>query len=463
MITYLIKSIMLSGFFYLLFCVLLINNVNHHFKRFYLLFAVIVSVFIPFLHIPIVAKEFVIPPMHVILQPLQVQNDNVMYNTYQVEGANFWQLLAFISYGIVSLFLFKNFTLQVRKIILAKRNAKKVKTDSGIIFLQIGKVNPHSFFQYIFVSEDDYYEEKISPEIIQHEQLHARQLHSLDIILLELISCFFWINPFFYLYKQAVRLNHEYLADRKVVASTELHKYMQQILNYTKGENSLSLVSDIHFTNTKKRFIMMAKKTNPLQMFLTTTFSILLMATGLYFSSATAQVPPASKNHQDVIMASGTGANPAELKEYDEMLTGMTITKVLKNGKTSHGIDMAKGNLDRLAEIFYKMDETQRNERVKQTGVSIVPRQAPQKISPSQAQLNQWRDDKAYGVWLDGKRIENEKLASYKSQDFGLYFESKLSKNAVNYGKHYYQIDLYTNQEYDNINWQKNMVKFSAK
>lgn len=463
MIPYLIKSIMLSGFFYLLYYVLLSNNVNHGFKRFYLLFALIGSLVIPFVHIPIVANQNGIHPLHVILQPLQVQNDNVPYNTYPIERTNLWQMLAFISYGIVSLFLLINFTLQLRKIISAKENSKKIKTDSGIIFLHKGKVNPHSFFRYIFVSENDYYKGRLSPEILQHEQLHATQLHSLDILFLEILNCFFWFNPFLYLYKKAIRLNHEYLADRKVVAGTEMHKYMQQILNYTRVENSLSLVSDIHFINTKKRFTMMTKKTNRLQMFLATACSILFMGTGFYFSAATAQIPSNSNNHQNVIVASGTGATLTELKEYDEMLASMSSTKISNSGKQVSVLDMAKGNVDRLAEIFYKMNETQRSQRVKETGVIITPNKRPKRKSPSEIQLSQWKDARKFGVWLDGKRIANDKLASYNSGDFALYFESKLSKNAVNYGKHFYQIDLYTKQAYDNTNWGKNLLMFSDK
>jgi hypothetical protein len=54
-------------------------------------------------------------------------------------------------------------------------------------------------------------------------------------------------------------------------------------------------------------------------------------------------------------------------------------------------------------------------------------------------------------VWLDGKRISNNELTKYQPSDFGLYYVSKLSKNAVNYGKHYVQIDLYTHKYYEKV------------
>jgi hypothetical protein len=71
------------------------------------------------------------------------------------------------------------------------------------------------------------------------------------------------------------------------------------------------------------------------------------------------------------------------------------------------------------------------------------------KKSPTQAQLDKWKDAKMYGVWLDRKRINNSELIKYKPSDFGWYNVSKLEKNAINYGKHYYQVSLYSQKYYD--------------
>jgi hypothetical protein len=52
-------------------------------------------------------------------------------------------------------------------------------------------------------------------------------------------------------------------------------------------------------------------------------------------------------------------------------------------------------------------------------------------------------------VWIDEKRVPNSRLNEYTAQDFGSYFVSKLEKNAINYGKHYFQIDLMTQPAYE--------------
>ena len=51
-------------------------------------------------------------------------------------------------------------------------------------------------------------------------------------------------------------------------------------------------------------------------------------------------------------------------------------------------------------------------------------------------------------VWLDEKRIENSELNRYQASDFSLYFVSRLARNAKNYGKHVYQLNLETTKHY---------------
>ena len=71
----------------------------------------------------------------------------------------------------------------------------------------------------------------------------------------------------------------------------------------------------------------------------------------------------------------------------------------------------------------------------------------PQAV-PTDKQLETWEDAKLYGVWIDGKKVTNSILSDYSNTDFSHWDVSKLSKNAVDYGKHYYQVDLMTKEYY---------------
>ncbi|MGB3589233.1 MAG: hypothetical protein WBA23_21985, partial [Tunicatimonas sp.] len=69
--------------------------------------------------------------------------------------------------------------------------------------------------------------------------------------------------------------------------------------------------------------------------------------------------------------------------------------------------------------------------------------------APSHNQLNDWLDSEVYGVWVDGQRIDNASLAEYQSIDFSYFGVSKLAKNAKNYGKHDFQVNLQTLKQFE--------------
>jgi hypothetical protein len=78
----------------------------------------------------------------------------------------------------------------------------------------------------------------------------------------------------------------------------------------------------------------------------------------------------------------------------------------------------------------------------------IAPFPPFEKEVPTAAQLQSWENGKKYGVWINDKRVANESLTKYKASDFSHVFVSALSKNAINYGKHYVQVNLMTNAYY---------------
>ena len=76
---------------------------------------------------------------------------------------------------------------------------------------------------------------------------------------------------------------------------------------------------------------------------------------------------------------------------------------------------------------------------------------------PSAKQLEGFKNSNKYGVWVDGKRIENTELDNFNTTDFHHFDQSKLLPNAKNYGKHTFQINLITwekfNETIDNEDW----------
>lgn len=120
--------------------------------------------------------------------------------------------------------------------------------------------SPFSFFGWIFVNPDKHSAEQLE-EIMIHEQTHARQWHSVDIVLMELCAIVCWWNPFVWLMRREVRLNLEYLADDRVVsAGSERKTYQYHLLGLAYGKNVATISNNFNVLPLKLRIKMMNKK-----------------------------------------------------------------------------------------------------------------------------------------------------------------------------------------------------------
>ncbi len=118
-----------------------------------------------------------------------------------------------------------------------------------------------SFLKWTFVHKG-FHERPSYTLIKEHENVHARQMHTLDVLLIEFLKILFWINPVLWFYKNLIKENHEFLADQWV-----LHKYpqmeslyQQQILELQLSPLDLDISNNLNILHYKKRFEMMKKE-----------------------------------------------------------------------------------------------------------------------------------------------------------------------------------------------------------
>lgn len=172
---------------------------------------------------------------------------------------SFW-MLALLVYLLVSAGLFIRLIRIVHRIQLkADRSEKRLLNGCEIVLLNDDSV-PHTFFNQIFLNKKSYLNGKIPEEVMIHEMTHAKQNHTLDILLVEFFKILFWFNPLLYLYKRAILFNHEFLADEAVLSQGKSVKEYQKILLKTMLiRPAHSLTSTLNYSLTKKRLQMMTQ------------------------------------------------------------------------------------------------------------------------------------------------------------------------------------------------------------
>ena len=169
-------------------------------------------------------------------------------------------LITYIYYiGVILLSL--RFIIQLCSIIRMRFMGKVEELNGQRIINMPTEVSPFSFFQWIFVYKPNLQEDN-QQEILTHEQTHVEQGHSFDVIFSEMANIVCWFNPFMWLLKGEIRLNLEYLADKKVADSLQQDTkvYQYHLLGLASQKNKTGLYNNFNVSHLKRRIIMMNKK-----------------------------------------------------------------------------------------------------------------------------------------------------------------------------------------------------------
>ena len=119
---------------------------------------------------------------------------------------------------------------------------------------------PCSFFHWIFIHPASHTEEELS-EILTHEQAHANQWHSIDVLISETACVLCWFNPFAWLMKREIRTNLEYMADARVLENGYDSKtYQYHLLGLSHQKAAATIYNSFNVLPLKKRIKMMNKK-----------------------------------------------------------------------------------------------------------------------------------------------------------------------------------------------------------
>lgn len=178
-------------------------------------------------------------------------------------------------------------------IVKISKNDKLIINNNTIVLLD-DNIVPHTFMQYIFVNKITYNLNHIPNEILLHEKTHSKQLHSLDVLIIEIMKIIFWFNPLLYFYKNAIQINHEFIADSYAIKNHSIAKYQSILLEFISFQKNDCLTSNFNYSITNKRFLMMTKKSNPARILISKllVIPILLVAIFTFSNHSFAQSEP---------------------------------------------------------------------------------------------------------------------------------------------------------------------------
>jgi len=435
MITWLINSFLCSLILYLAYILLLENENIHRFKRGYLLFSLVFSLLIPLIPLNIFTRQTTETPQQTtavfvnlnemqyavsesIEQKATVFSNNLSNNNTHI---NFPVIFGAV-YGLVAAALLLRFLLNILSIAKQKRRGIALSNLGANIVLMKEKITPHSFGKYIFINREDYENKQIADEIIAHESLHISQRHFLDIIFMELLLIFFWFNPALYLYRNKIKLNHEFLADKAVIRKTGNIPYYQTLLiGMACRQNSSIITSRLNYLLTKKRLIMMTKTTSKKKACCRTLalIPVFFAAIAFFTTKMTANVLPEqfsalNTTADETVIIPGQGISSDGLNEYKgivEKYLGWTQASSKKGIGTEYeynwkSMKLSDEDYNRLYVLYIQMTPEQRKEQpIYFRGIFSVQGSF---FSPS---VNRWKSLKSKNtIFMDGEKMDASKI-----------------------------------------------------
>lgn len=211
--------------FYLLYEIILAKEKHFRFNRAFLLGGIFLSLTLPLISFSVNSNAVVEDSFqgYIILPAVTIA-------TVQSEGAGFivrWgHVFGLIYLAGFAVYLFRLIfqLVQISKPLLRKSTNKENKEGYTIINTN-GEIPTCSFFNYLFWDKTAELNEEERNQILEHELVHIRQLHSLDILLIGLLRAIFWFNPFIHLIKSNITEVHEYLADHYATRQIDVEDY----------------------------------------------------------------------------------------------------------------------------------------------------------------------------------------------------------------------------------------------
>ncbi|MGY6742291.1 MAG: M56 family metallopeptidase [Cecembia sp.] len=476
MILFLIKSTLALGLLYGMYHFLLSRESIFKFNRFYLLTALVFSLVLPFIQMPQVIpsvqeKSNQIWNQWELKQPLvDLEETNLPSELKEVQEKSLAQVgsqekevnqskiswvQVIIAIYFFGLMLFSTrFLLQLIGMRKLLKNNSQIDKGSYRLVLLKEDLLPFTFLNYLFVSRSQYQALGIEPEILEHELAHIQQKHSWDILFVEVLKCIFWFNPLLILYKKAIQLNHEFLADEHVLRKFENRvSYQYLLLNKVSdifGYHAMS--SAFNFRITKRRLIMMGKVSHPMRLTFLKLGSFFL-AMLLFFTLTSSRVG----NDLGFFISEETDG----VEKFEKLLSeGFSEEKPFV-------LELQKLNLEALRQVYFNLNEEERNQishfpffdEVTYEQLLMLQKEYPRvvttitySIPPDKKEIKEevfdlWKKTKNVELFIDEEERPFETLNQYERTDFA-FFEVRETSPKKFLKKPEYSIKLMTHDFY---------------
>ena len=247
---FLLRSVIWLSGFALIYLLFLRNERFFTLNRFYLLAGILASFLLPLLTIRYVVE---LPAT-----PVSITGISSVSSLENISGVSTPDTGSLLILLYLSGIIFVGFMIirQSRSVLRSFIKAEIITSNPVKLVRSSDYSGSFSFFSFVFVNPS--VTDIEMREIMNHELVHIRQKHWIDLVLGGLLCMLQWFNPLVWIYVRFMRQNHEYIADEVALQRTsDPAVYRATLLNQIAGSPVVSLGNSFNYSLSKKRFEMM--------------------------------------------------------------------------------------------------------------------------------------------------------------------------------------------------------------
>ena len=283
--------------FYLFYRFLLKKETFHRFNRVVLVGTAVLSFLLPLciitIHKPIEAAS-VVPEPTIVATELPAQELVPLLEP----AVPWWPTALTLLFWAGVAFVLARVTLSILSIVRIIRQGRLVREEDGCkIIVTERDIDPFSWMKYIVLSGKDW--EAPHESILAHEKAHIGLGHSLEVLLVDVLSALQWFNPAIWMLRADLQELHEYEADDAVLrAGTNIKEYQYLLIRKAVSKSGYSVANSFNHSILKNRITMMSKSKSPLSRGLRVLYLIPLTCIGLGMQARTIYVAPDKDNEK---------------------------------------------------------------------------------------------------------------------------------------------------------------------
>ena len=280
--------------FYLFYRFLLKKETFHRFNRAVLVGTAVVSFLLPLciitIHKPIEIDALAAAPAATMTATdmAELPSEGL---THGIESSAPWwpiaiTLLFWTGVALVLLRVILSI-LSIAKII---RNGEFIQEEDGCkIIVTERDIDPFSWMKYIVFSQRDW--EGDHTPILLHEKAHIEFGHSVEVLLVDVLSALQWFNPAIWMLRADLQELHEYEADDAVLRSgSNIKEYQYLLIRKAVSKSGYSVANSFNHSILKNRITMMSKSKSPLSRGLRVLYVLPLVCLALGLQARTVYV-----------------------------------------------------------------------------------------------------------------------------------------------------------------------------